>query len=148
MTMTLIRTVLIVACTAATIACNKNDSTNDRASQTTTTKGTTTSNAGSAQTGTARYELATARIVGARCDREVTCVQNGANKRFETRDICTRDEAKRTQDELKASECPNGIDNGKLQTCLSALGRQDCGALISSLQTLDVCKTSALCIGP
>ncbi|MDB5218687.1 MAG: hypothetical protein JWO86_6614 [Myxococcaceae bacterium] len=153
--MTLIRTALIVALTAGALACNKSDS--DRASQTTTTRATATPSStmntpdrGSNVQGgdAAKYQLATARIAGARCDREVTCEQIGTNKRFSSRDVCARDEVKRTQDELKSTDCPNGIDNTKLASCLASISQQDCGSLVTSLQTVDQCKTAALCIAP
>jgi hypothetical protein len=91
---------------------------------------------------------ASARITGARCDREVRCDQVGANKRFETRDICARDEGNKTQAELRPADCPNGVDEKKLQSCLDAISKQDCAKLVTSLQSVDECKTATLCLGP
>jgi hypothetical protein len=171
--MTLVRTTaLVAACVAAIFACNKNDR-GDRAAEATTTTGTTTtgsstdtsgsytgsSNTGPSNTGSGMgsgvsgaapaaallYQAATARIVGARCDREVTCKQIGPDKRFGTREICANEETQKTQDELKSSDCDIGVDSGKLQTCLAALSRQDCGDLVLSLQHVDACKAAALC---
>lgn len=132
--MTLVRMTLVLAFGAAAFACHKDD----RSSQTTTTNASSTSNTG--------YEVAKARITGARCDREVSCEQIGKDKRFSTRELCARDEERRTTQELKASDCANGMDERKLQDCLSAISKQDCSALVGSLQSVDTCNTAALCV--
>ena len=146
------RAALVVALAAAAAACSKSNS-SDRTGETTVTKATTTSTPTSATSdrgggmqADARYELATARIAGVRCDRQITCEQIGPDKRFTSRDNCARDEARRTKEELRSSDCPGGIDTAKLQACLAELSRQDCNSIIGSLQTVDACKTAALCM--
>ena len=153
--MKLLRCVIPFACVATAFACHKNE----RAGETTTSAGSpdgnaaanraaSTGNAGSGEnpsTTPMRYETATARITGARCDREITCNQVGSNKRFETRAVCTMDQGKKTQDELKSADCPNGIDTAKLETCLSWISQRDCSQLLSSNESLDACKKSVLC---
>lgn len=135
--MKLVRTVMFLACAVTILAC-KQDKTG-----TTSTTGAAETTSGATPV---RYMAATARITGARCDREVACSQVGAKKRFETRDICTRNEGSRTQDELKAADCPNGVDEKKLHTCLETLAKQDCTKLVSALQSIDECKTATLCL--
>lgn len=129
-----------LACGIALFACKK-----DKTGETTSTGVTETTGAGvGAQP--MRFMSATANIAGARCERQVTCNQVGAQKRFETRDVCAREENKRTQSELRASDCPNGVDQKKLQTCLDTIARQDCDELATSLEAVDECNTSAICM--
>jgi len=130
--MKLERTLVLVLSAAALFGCNKQEG----VGKTTTTGATEPF----------RYLTATAHIADARCDREVTCNQVGADKRFETREICASEEGKRTKDELKSADCPNGVDSKKLQTCLAALGKQDCSQLATSLQTVQDCRAAALCL--
>jgi hypothetical protein len=150
--------VAVTALVIATVACNKNAPA-DRASETTTTTSNTTmSNAAyaapatsvdtsAAAPGDPRYQMATARIAGVRCQRQVTCEQNGTAKRFTSEDDCARGESRRTQDELRPADCPAGIDTTKLQSCLMELSQQDCSAIVGSLQTVAACNTAALCSG-
>ncbi len=151
--------VAFAAVTIATVACNKNTPA-DRASETTTTttSNTTMSNAAygapdttmstsAAAQGDPRYQMATARIAGVRCQRQVTCEQSGTAKRFTSDDDCARGESLRTQEELRPADCPAGIDTTKLQTCLMELSQQDCSAIVGSLQTVAACNTAALCSG-
>jgi hypothetical protein len=150
--------VAFAAVTAVTMACNKSG-TADRSSETTTTgqamqsapsmpsaPPAAPSDLGGATQGDARYQMATARIAGVRCQRQISCEQIGINKRFTSEDECARGEGRRTQDELKSTDCPAGIDTAKLQACLAELSKQDCSALVGSLQTIDACKSASLCM--
>jgi hypothetical protein len=163
--MKLIRTGMLVACGVALFACGKNE----RASDTTTSSaasrdrsagaydtsaGMTTTTSGAMgdssmqpapQLAPILYEHASARIAGVRCEHEVTCDQVGPNKRYATRDDCSREEARRTRDQLTASECPNGVDGSKLQSCLQAITQKDCSDLVFSLQSVDACRSTNLC---
>jgi hypothetical protein len=92
------------------------------------------------------YEMATMRITGKRCDRLMMCNQIGADKRWSTHESCRQDQGKKTQGELKSSDCPNGFDANKLSTCLASIAQQDCAKLVTSLKTVDACKTTAICV--
>jgi hypothetical protein len=141
MVMKIARTMVLAACAAAVFACQK-----DQAGKTTTTGASEQPVTGSVQAMPVRYMSATARITGARCDRQLTCNQVGPDKRFPTRDICTQDEGKKTTDELKSTDCPNGYDEMKLQSCIDAIAKQDCTKLIMSTQTIDACRSAELCV--
>ncbi|MDB4939449.1 MAG: hypothetical protein JWP87_6421 [Labilithrix sp.] len=92
------------------------------------------------------YETASARITDARCTHNIQCDQVGPNRRFATRDDCTSNEGQSTRDQLSASECPNGVDANRLQSCLAAISQKDCADLVVSLQTVDACRASAICL--
>src|SRR5688572_15496841 len=64
-------------------------------------------------------DAAATRLAGARCDREVACNNVGADRKFATREACTREIGHDTRANLRAEECPRGIDDNRLSICLS-----------------------------
>jgi hypothetical protein len=146
---------IAVGCSLALLACRGND----RGAVTTTTAGhpgtSPSSMGGSLGIGEGStmmmgpalvpYHAATARITGARCDREFSCDQIGANKRFSTREICDRDQERRTQQDVKSSDCPNGVRENELATCLSRISSQDCSDLVTSVANVGACSPATLC---
>jgi len=86
------------------------------------------------------------RIVASRCAREVACSNIGPDKHFTASDVCVRHVRTKMLDELKASECPNGIDGKELDECLDAIRNESCTNPIESLARLAACRTSDLCL--
>src|SRR5262245_29202295 len=66
-------------------------------------------------------ETAAQSIAVARCDREATCDNVGSGKTFASRNACVDELRDKTRDELKASECPGGIDDVQLEKCLAEI---------------------------
>ena len=91
-------------------------------------------------------EAAIDRIVASRCAREVTCSNIGPDKHFTESDVCVREIRKKMQGDLKASECPSGIDGKELDECLDAIRNESCTNPIESLGRLAACRTSDLCL--
>lgn len=143
----------------AVVACTKHE---DRTSETTTTSETTskserpvrehvsdragTTTTTGAHVGSISYETATNRIVASRCDREVACDNIGAKKRFADRTVCTHELGAKLRDDLKPSECPNGVDGKALDDCLTAIQKESCGNIIDTISRVNTCKTSDLCL--
>ena len=86
------------------------------------------------------------RIVASRCAREVACSNVGPDKHFTNGEVCVREVRSRLQDDLKASECPQGIDGKELDECLDAIRNESCTNPIESLGRLAACRTSDLCL--
>lgn len=86
------------------------------------------------------------RIVASRCAREVSCSNVGPDKHFTSGEVCVREVRKKTHDDLKASECPAGIDGKELDECLDAIRNESCTNPIESLGRLAACRTSDLCL--
>ena len=86
------------------------------------------------------------RIVASRCAREVACSNIGPDKHFTSGEVCVREVRTRMLDELKPSECPNGIDGKELDECLDAIRNESCTNPIESLARLAACRTSDLCL--
>jgi hypothetical protein len=91
-------------------------------------------------------ESAIDRIVASRCAREVTCSNVGLDKHFTSGEVCAREVRTKMHDELKASECPSGIDGKELDECLDAIRNESCTNPIESLGRLAACRTSDLCL--
>ena len=129
--------VLLTFPAVATTACDK------RRDDPSTTRTTGATDMPDAAAGLQASSVLSARtlLAGARCDREGACNHVGPAKRFETRELCTREENNRAQCELRSSDCPNGVDDKKLQTCLDVIAKQDC----ARTATADECATSVLC---
>lgn len=86
------------------------------------------------------------RIVASRCAREVTCSNVGPDKHFANGDVCVRELRTKTHEDLKASECPTGIDGKELEECLDAIRSESCTNPIDAVSRLAACRTSDLCL--
>ncbi len=150
-------------CVLALLACNKREdnTTSERSSDTAPADhrydrrdrehygdrdktGTTTTTG--AHVGSVSYETATSRIVAARCDREAACDNIGAKKRFVDRTVCTHELGVKLADDLKPSECPNGVDGKHLDDCLDSIAKESCGNIVDTISRAGACSTSGLCL--
>ena len=86
------------------------------------------------------------RIVAARCARESTCKNVGADKRFTNADACTQKLKADMKDDLNVNECPRGIDQKELNECLESIQKEDCNNPIDAISRLAACRTSDLCL--
>jgi hypothetical protein len=122
--------------TLALLACNKHEE-HTTGSDTTTT---------GARLSPVSYETATQRMVVARCDREAACDNIGPKKRFVDRTVCLHELRAKLSDDLKPSECPNGIDGKHLGDCIEAIDNESCGNIIDTIARVGTCKASDLCL--
>jgi hypothetical protein len=113
----------------------RNPSEQDRAGTTTLTGASWVANA-----------AAIDRLVASRCAREVSCSNVGPDKHFVDGAVCTREVSKKVASDLKASECPNGIDGKELDECLDAIRNESCTNPIDTIGRLAACRTSELCL--
>ena len=84
-------------------------------------------------------------IATARCDREATCNNVGADKKWATRDACLADLGEDLVDELNLSECPGGIVQKELDECLAEIKNESCNNPIDKIERLAACRESDLC---
>jgi hypothetical protein len=82
----------------------------------------------------------------ARCDREQSCGNVGADRRYVAKDVCMNQMRGSIGDDLNASRCPLGIDRQALDQCLSAIGDEGCGDGVAILNRARKCRSSALCL--
>lgn len=93
-------------------------------------------------------ESAVDRITAARCAREVTCSNIGADKHFATNDKCVSEVKSRLDADLGPNDCPDGIDAKQVDECLDAIRKESCTNPMSTVARLAECRTSSLCVKP
>ncbi|MBX3196958.1 MAG: hypothetical protein KF894_02275 [Labilithrix sp.] len=113
----------------------KNPNDQDRAGVTTLTAASWVAN-----------DAAIDRIVASRCAREVACNNIGPDKHLATGEVCAREVRTRIHAELKASECPSGIDGKELDECIDAIRSESCTNPIDSVARVAACRSSELCV--
>ena len=91
-------------------------------------------------------ELAVNRIVAARCQREAACNNIGSDKHFTNHDTCARELRSKVGDDLKASECPLGVDAKELDECMDSIRTESCNNPIDTISRLAACRTSDMCL--
>lgn len=84
-------------------------------------------------------------IATARCDREQTCNNVGADKKWATRDACLADLSEDLVDELNLSECPGGVVQKELDECLAEIKNESCNNPIDKIERFAACRESDLC---
>ena len=90
--------------------------------------------------------LATSSIATARCDRELKCKNIGTNKTYLSTDECVTKMQNEKRADLNPDECPKGVSDNDLATCLKAIRDEDCGNPIDSTSRMHQCRASALCM--
>jgi hypothetical protein len=92
------------------------------------------------------HDGAIARIVAARCARELTCNNIGSDKKFASQDICAQKIRVDMKDDLNATDCPGGVDQKELDECLAQIKSEDCNNPIDKIERLGACRTSDMCL--
>jgi hypothetical protein len=90
-------------------------------------------------------ESAVASITEARCDRETRCNNVGAGKKFESRSDCLSKTRASWRDDLNALECPGGVVENQLTSCLSQIRSESCGNPLDTLGRALACRAVDLC---
>lgn len=85
-------------------------------------------------------------IVNARCDLEQRCSNIASGKKYDSRDMCESKLQGATADDLNTKDCPHGVDQGKLSTCLSDIRAESCGNPLDSLSRWNACRTGQICL--
>jgi hypothetical protein len=93
-----------------------------------------------AQTASARESLAKAR-----CEREQRCNDVGADRKYSSSDDCLTRVRADWKDDLNAHECPGGVNQVRLDECLTAVRQEECGHPFSTLDRVATCRSGAMC---
>jgi hypothetical protein len=91
-------------------------------------------------------DIAVERVVAARCARETACNNIGSDKHFTDYDVCARQLRTKIGEDLKPSECPEGIDTKELDECLDSIRTESCNNPIDTISRLAACRTSDMCV--
>ena len=153
---------LVVSASAASVACNRNRVDRDGFAERNfdyQTGESDKSGAGDANTsavgattvtgadiGALSNELAVARIVAARCARETSCNNVGADKHFVDHDVCARDVHAKLASDLDRNQCPRGLDSLAVDRCMDAIRAESCNNPIDTISRLAACRGSDMCL--
>lgn len=89
---------------------------------------------------------AVARVAVARCDREVRCNRVGAKERYASRSECIAKWESDRREDLNRAECPGGIDERQLESCVDSVQSESCGNPLDAIERLNACRTGKLCL--
>jgi hypothetical protein len=90
--------------------------------------------------------LAVSAISTARCDRELKCKNIGTNKNYLSTDECVTKMQNDKRTALNEHECPQGVNEKELASCLKSIREEDCGNPLDSVSRLTNCRSGALCL--
>lgn len=108
----------------------------DRGVSTTTTK----------SAGILSSEDAVQRLTAARCQREVDCDHIGSGKGYDDYAACEREVSQGLRSSVRTDECPDGIQEAKVDQCLKELKNETCGNVLEQVSRLTTCRTGMLCL--
>ena len=90
--------------------------------------------------------LAVSSVATARCDRELKCKNVGPNEKYTSTDECVTKLQNDKRVDLNAQECPGGVSDHNLTSCLKSIREENCGNPLDSISRLTACRASALCL--
>ncbi|HWA76784.1 MAG TPA: DUF6184 family natural product biosynthesis lipoprotein [Polyangiaceae bacterium] len=90
---------------------------------------------------------ATESIAMSRCQREQTCNNVGADKKYSSASDCLTRIRADWKDDLNARECPGGINQKQLDECLTKIRNEDCGSPFDTLSRVSECTAAQICEG-
>jgi hypothetical protein len=90
--------------------------------------------------------LAVSSIATARCDRELKCKNIGTNKTYLSTDECITKMQNDRRTGLNEHECPQGVNDKELASCLRSIREEDCGNPLDSITRLTNCRNGAMCM--
>jgi hypothetical protein len=86
------------------------------------------------------------QLARARCDREQTCSNIGADKTYSSMQDCLARIQNDWKDDLNARECPGGINQHELDECMSQIRSEACGNPLDTLARISECTQGQICI--
>ncbi len=91
-------------------------------------------------------EQAIQRLTAARCDRAKACGKLGEREKYADETACKADKHQDLEEVLKPTECPGGIREYRLTSCLQEIRNEKCGNPFDKISRLAVCRSGSLCI--
>lgn len=90
---------------------------------------------------------ATESIAMSRCQREQSCNNVGADKKYSSASDCLTRIRADWKDDLNARECPGGINQVQLDECLTKIRNEDCSSPFDTLSRVTECTAGQICEG-
>jgi len=95
---------------------------------------------------TAETARASDRLAEARCAREQRCGEIGESKDYSSMDDCVSRVRADWKGDLNAHECPAGVNEVRLNECLTSVRDEACGHPFETLDRIATCRTGAMCM--
>ena len=89
---------------------------------------------------TAAWRLATAE-----CKHASACNEIGGSRSYASMDACMAKNRGDAQNNLRAANCPRGVDSARLESCLSSVASEGCSGIGSGFNRFMACRTSEVC---
>lgn len=90
---------------------------------------------------------ATESIAMSRCQREQSCNNVGADKKYSSAADCLTRIRNDWKDDLNARECPNGVNQVQLDQCLTKIRTEECSSPFDTLSRVTECTAGQICEG-
>jgi hypothetical protein len=91
-------------------------------------------------------EKALLRMDEARCDRAARCGQMGSTERFPSpRAACIWTVGQNERRDVDLYQCPKGIDEARLQSCIDSIRAASCEPAMVDLAEIEACGGQSLC---
>jgi hypothetical protein len=88
---------------------------------------------------------ATESLAEARCAREARCNDIGGDKAYSSNADCITRVRADWKGDLNAQECPGGVNQVRLDECLTAVRQEECGHPFDTLDRLATCRSGSMC---
>jgi len=85
------------------------------------------------------------RVATAQCRHASACRDIGGNRNYASMDACMSKNRGEAQDNLRASNCPHGVDSARLDSCIASIDAESCSGIGSGLNRFMACRTSEIC---
>jgi Family of unknown function (DUF6184) len=86
------------------------------------------------------------RLARSRCDQADRCNDVGPGRKFISRDVCLQDSRAKMRQELNAYDCPRGIAESAIDTCVTSMEQKGCGFSVDNLFSQNRCDRGSLCV--
>lgn len=93
----------------------------------------------------ANIDSGIARVAAAKCDRAQRCNHIGPGETYATREQCETVMRGKLTDDIRPKDCRGGIDENELQQCITEVRTENCGNVLSKLESHSECRVSQLC---
>lgn len=88
---------------------------------------------------------AASRLASAHCKHASACNEVGGNRTYPTMEACMDKNRSDAADELRAANCPRGVDSPRLESCLAEINAESCTGIGSGFSRSMACTKGALC---
>jgi hypothetical protein len=86
------------------------------------------------------------RLAQARCNHAKSCGQFGVGKDYADEAGCMSQISHELEGDYQPSNCPHGVREERLSSCVNAWNNQNCGNVAHSISRSETCRRGNLCI--